>query len=282
MKATYKVDIVNPCSKANWNEMAIDDHAGFCSLCTKNVSDLVNWTDEEIIKFLNKEDHKICARLSYEQMGRIISDYETPKINNWNEVVASALLMTSTNFHASEKNKSDIQYDQNYTSKTDFKKGLTHYSTANDTIKNLISGTLIQKESGKPIPNANIEIKDSDINVNTDLFGTFTILIPENYTKPEIVLMVAEDYGFEGQTQRTLYKNQLPITNIIIEKPSASIGEVIFYKPKKWWQFWKKKISITAKRFFKNMMLYLKVIVLDNYYLYRKLSAGEKILLFFI
>ena len=43
-----------------------------------------------------------------------------------------------------------------------------------------------------------------------------------------------------------------------------------------------KKMSITAKRVFKNMMIYLKVIVLDNYYLYRKLSAEEKILLFFI
>ena len=76
--------------------MAIGDHARFCSLCAQNVSDLVNWTDEEIIKFLNKADHKVCGRLSYEQMGRIISDYETPKINNWNKVVASALLMTST------------------------------------------------------------------------------------------------------------------------------------------------------------------------------------------
>ena len=42
-----------------------------------------------------------------------------------------------------------------------------------------------------------------------------------------------------------------------------------------------KKMRITAKRVFKNMMLYLKVIVLDNYYLYRKTFCHRKNLIIF-
>ncbi len=225
----------------NWNDMRIADQARFCSLCTKNVFDFINWKDKEIINFLDKKDDKICARLSYGQMNRIISIKEKSKINYWNKFVASALLMITTNIYATEKNNATIQYDQFFRSKTSDKNDITDYSVSNDTIRNLITGTLIQKESRKPIPNVIIEVKNTNLKIKTDSLGNFKIFIPENYTKPEIVLVVVADYGFEGQTQRTLYKNELPITNIIIEKPSISIGEVIYYKPKKWWQFWKKR-----------------------------------------
>ncbi|WP_034705644.1 peptidase associated/transthyretin-like domain-containing protein [Chryseobacterium luteum] len=241
MKTTYKLDIESPCKKMDWDEMRIADQAKFCSLCTKNVFDFINWTDEDIINFLNKTDDKICARLSHGQMDRIISIKEKPKINNWNKFIMSALLITTTNIYATEKNNVNIRYDQLLRSKISYKNDIIDYSVSNDTIRNLISGTLIQKESKKPIPNVIIEVKDTDLKINTDSIGSFKFYLPENYTKSEIVLVVVANYGFEGQTQRTFYKNELPITNIIIEQPSMSIGEVIYYKPKKWWQFWKKR-----------------------------------------
>lgn len=241
MNETYKLNIENPCQKANWKEMTISDQARFCSLCDKNVFDFKNWTDEEIINFLNKSDDKICARLSLGQINRIMTIKEKSKVDHWNRIVASALLIVSTNVYATEKNNKILGFSQKYESRISSSNKVRDYAMVNDTIQNIISGTLVKEESRKPIPDIMIEVQNTDLKAKTDSLGNFKILIPENYVKNEIVLMVIAGYGFEGQTQKTIYKNELPITNLIIEKPDELIGEITYYKPKKWWQFWKKR-----------------------------------------
>lgn len=241
MKATYKLNIENPCKKKSWNEMNISDRSRFCSLCSKSVFDFMNWTDEEIINFLNKSDETICARLSYGQINRIISIKEKSKINNWQKIVASILLISSTNIYATNTNVEIIKNFQQYNSET-YKKQIDRPNLIeNDTIKNKISGTLIEEDSKNPIPNVIVEIKGTDIKTETDSLGHFHLLLPKDYSRKEIVIFVNAEYGFEGQTERTIYINELPISNLIIEKPGVLIGEVIYYKPKKWWQFWKKR-----------------------------------------
>lgn len=204
----------------------------------------MNWTDEEIINFLNSSDENICGRLSSKQINRIISIKEKSKIIHWKKIVASiVILLSSTNIYATEKNIETIeQLQQQYNSVTSIDKKVNYQNSfPKDSLKNIISGRLIEQDSKKPIPDTAIKIKDTNIKTETDSLGNFKIHIPKNYSKKEIVLVVIDGYGFEGQTERIVNKNELPITNLIIEKPEVLIGDVIYYKPKKWWQFWKKR-----------------------------------------
>ncbi len=241
MKTNYKLNIENPCKKKNWAEMEVFDKSRFCSLCSKSVFDFKNWSDEQIINFLNKSEDTICARLSHQQMNRIISIKEKSKINNWQNIAASILLIYSTNSYAAENNVHVVDSIQQFNSEKQLNQFGELYSIPGDSIKNIISGTLIEEDSKKPIPNVVIEIKGTDLKTETDSLGHFTFIIPTDYSNEEIVLLVDTEYGFEGQTDRIIYKNELPVTNLLIEKPDVMIGEIIYFQPKKWWQFWKKK-----------------------------------------
>lgn len=241
MKANYKLNIENPCRKKNWDEMEVFDKTRFCSLCSKSVFDFKNWSDEQIINFLNKSEDTICARLSHQQMNRIISIKEKSKINNWQSIAASILLIYSTNSYATESNFKVTDSGQQYNSEKQLNQFSKLHSIPSDSIKNKIAGTLIEEDSKKPIPNVLIEIKGTDLKTETDSLGHFTFIIPTDHSNDEIVLLVDAEYGFEGQTERTVYKNELPMTSLIIEKPNVLIGEIIYFQPKKWWQFWKRK-----------------------------------------
>ena len=239
---TYKLNIENPCKKSSWNEMTISDKSRFCSLCDKKVFDFMNWTDEEVINFLNNSEDNICAKLSLQQINRIIKVKEKFKIYNWQKIAASILLVTSVNTFATNKQTELTEQFQLIESKYSFKSNSKISKIAsNDTIKQIIKGKLIDEESQDPIQNIRIEIKGTQIKSVTDSLGIFEIIIPDNFTNNEIVLLVADSYGFEGPTEKIIFRNELPITNLIIEKPGVLIGEVIYYKPKKWWQFWKRR-----------------------------------------
>lgn len=239
---TYKLNIENPCKKSSWNEMTISDKSRFCALCDKKVFDFLNWTDKEIIDFLNKSDDNICARLSIRQINRIIKVEDKSKIYNWQKIAASILLVTSVNIFASNNQTEITEKNLQFEAKDSFKSNFyLLQSTSNDTIKNIIKGKLVDEDSQNPIPNITIEIKGTQIKSVTDSLGDFEIIVPDNFSNNEIVLLVADSYGFEGPTEKIIFRKELSINNLIIEKPSVLIGEIIYHKPKKWWQFWKRR-----------------------------------------
>jgi hypothetical protein len=213
----------------------------FCSICTKNVFDFTIWTDEEIIFFLNHSDESVCARLNESQLNRILSLNQKSQIKHWHKIVASILILaSSSNIYATE-NKTKQIIPQYPTSKQEDNIEKLSINNPIDSIKNIIRGQLIERSSKEPIKNVFIEIDGTEIRSETDSLGFFQFLIPESFSKNEIVLVVNSEYGFEGKTKRTILKNELPVTNLIIEKRDVLIGEVIYYKPKKWWQFWKRR-----------------------------------------
>lgn len=243
MKTTYKLTIEKPCHKGDWNLMTNSDKGKYCSICTKNVYDFATWTDEEIINFLNTSDESICAKLNYSQLNRIVSLNQKSSIKHWHKIVASLLVfISSSNVYATKKNiELTNQYQSQNKSKEEIEKTLKHNTFPTDSIKNKISGIVIEEDSIKPIKNITIEIKGTQIKTKTDSLGHFSFIIPENYANNEITLMLIAEYGFEGKTEKTVSKNELPLTNLIIVKPYVLLGEVIYYKPKKWWQFWKRR-----------------------------------------
>lgn len=243
MKKKYQLRIENPCQKKGWEEMEAGVRGNYCSICTKNVFDFAMWTDHEIITLISNADEAICARLNTAQVNRIMSIQEKPTLSYWPKVAASLLLLTSfSTVHATavilEK---PAQYQALKKITNQLQKLPEKDLALNDTTKNTISGKLIRRNDKTPIPGIPIQIKGTELKTATDSLGQFELTIPENFRQNEIVLLVIASYGFEGKTQKIVYKSELPIKNLIIEKGDVLIGEVSFSvkKKKKWWQFWK-------------------------------------------
>ena len=240
MNTAYKFKIENPCHKKNWSLMTFSDKGKFCSICTKNVYDFAVLIDEEIIKLLNTSNEPICGKLNYSQLHRVVSINQKSDIKYWNTIVTSLLvLISSSTIYANEKN---LVSTNQYQSKTKFSEEIKKLVIIpNDSIKSKIAGVLIEKGSKKPIPNITLGIKGTVMKTVTDSFGNFEFLIPDNFPSNDITIMLIAEHGFEGKTEITVFKNELPIKNLAIEKPDIIIGEVTFYKAKKWWQFWKRR-----------------------------------------
>ena len=217
-KTAYKLSIENPCHKKDWHTMKDVDKGKFCSVCSKNVMDFATWQDKEIIAYLNNTDASICGRLNHSQLNRIIAINKPSEIKYWHKLVASlVVLTTASNLDATNNivNKPISQQQENSNSKK-----LPYRTVAiNDSIKNVIKGILIEESSNNPIANTEIVVKDTKLTTKTDALGNFEILIPQDYPHDNIVLLVIAGYGFEGQTEKTIAKADLPVTNLIIKKP---------------------------------------------------------------
>ncbi|MBC9929981.1 carboxypeptidase-like regulatory domain-containing protein [Chitinophaga qingshengii] len=221
---TYRLSIKNPCQKKDWANMEDAEKGKFCSVCARHVFDFASWTDDEIIHFINHTDQAVCARMSHEQMNRALSVHPQQDTKRWHKIAAAGLLLltTTTLLYAKEKPAEGMaQYQLQ-----------DHFGTEGatfpkqDSIKNKIKGKLVEERSGRPIAGMNIVLKGTRVSAETDSLGNFSIIVPDNFPGNEIVLVVDGAYGFEGQTQKTVYKKELPITGLVIKKPDVMVGEI--------------------------------------------------------
>jgi hypothetical protein len=63
-----KLNIPKPCDQG-WSNMTPSDNGRFCSSCQKNVIDFTNFSDNELINYLNK-NKSVCGRITENQLNR--------------------------------------------------------------------------------------------------------------------------------------------------------------------------------------------------------------------
>lgn len=210
----------------------------FCSICSKNVTDFTKMKDDEIINFLNKSNESICARLNQSQMNRFLSIEKTDKIKHWNKIAATIALMTISTANYSNTNEDEnFKTELNFNVLLDTKESIIAQTKSNDSILKIIKGKVVEDGWDYPIKTSVI-IKGTKIKTETDSLGNFEIVIPKNYKKSEITLII-KSTGLEDDTEITLQSSELPKYDLIITKNPMMIGEVIIIKRKRWWQFWK-------------------------------------------
>lgn len=228
--STYRLSIKNPCQKREWNDMEDAEKGKFCAVCARHVFDFASWTDDEIIHFINNTNQAVCARMSHEQMNRTLSVQPQRDTKRWHKIAAAGLLLLTTTTHLYAKEKPDESIAQ-YQSQ-DYFETEELLSPKYDSIKNKIKGKLVEERTGRPIAGMNIALKGTRVSAETDSLGNFSIIVPDNFPGNEIVLVVDGAYGFEGQTQKSVYKKELPITGLVIKKPDMMVGEIQIISPK--------------------------------------------------
>lgn len=141
----YSVKIASPCSE-KWNEMRPNAEGRYCEHCQKTVVNFMEMTDNEIATFLHThKGKKVCGAIlpkQTEQKYPFVQAQKTESPVKQYVMAILAGLMTAAPYQAIAINNTLISASELPYVVTNAKKVLS---------QNSISGTLINKENGKPL-----------------------------------------------------------------------------------------------------------------------------------
>ena len=171
---TIQIHLPKPCHE-NWDLMTPAEKGRFCQACQKTVYDFTRSSDRQIIQHL-ESNQATCGRFLASQLDRDLV-VQTSKSNRW-AVVCSGFLslfaFASQEVTAQTKQewvKINSLRDKYNRVPIPQQKGMVDSVPMGAPIK--ISGTVI--DGGIPVPAANITIKGTEKDIQTDFDGKFTI-----------------------------------------------------------------------------------------------------------
>lgn len=243
MKQTnYILKIDNPCNE-NWTLMTTIEQGKYCSVCSKNLIDFTSLSDATIIGLIEKSNGKVCGRFNEKQLNRIIEIKEKQSIGTGIYKLLTGLIFISTtnNIEAKNSGSKDIDSFKTELQQNNHKVSVANDTLPTDTLKNLVSGKIIDIDTKEPLAGAIIQLKGESFGTKTDINGFFKLTISEELLSEKMVFQVL----FVGYTTNefTVHKKDLPIDKELLILPSSAalLGEVVVIKQKgKWWQRKKK------------------------------------------
>ena len=229
-----KLSIENPCSQ-DWNSMTVNEQGKFCDHCAKSVIDFTGLSDEEAIQLISANPGKICGRVKPSQMNRYMMAEKTGSASSSYPLLTGLFIATST--YAVAEPSIQPKMETIETKINEAKWNSTEFPK--DSLIRVVEGIVRDKESN-PMPGVVVKIRDARLGAVTDFDGKFRIVLPDTLSLNVIVLYA--EY-LDGTAPDLIIDRRQPafiaemyITTI---EETPMIGEIIVYKPKKWWQFWK-------------------------------------------
>lgn len=67
--STFSVTIPQPCNE-RWSEMTPTEQGRFCQSCQHQVIDFTKMTDAQIVRYLTKQQGRVCGRMQNFQLNR--------------------------------------------------------------------------------------------------------------------------------------------------------------------------------------------------------------------
>ena len=161
----------------------------FCESCSKNIVDLTDKTDRELIEFFKQKKDDVCGRLLSSQLHREL--VLPPQKNNWNWLLPVAFGATLINPHQTKAISSTyFQIAHNDAPSVSEKQNFVSETPENDIVK----GKVIDSKSSKPLQNVKVKYKNfNNVIAITDSLGSFEIKITEEF-KNEILVFEAYNY----------------------------------------------------------------------------------------
>jgi hypothetical protein len=230
-KTKYQLTITNPCQQ-NWEDMKKQPDGNFCMNCSKSVIDFTAMSDNEIRKYMENNQGKVCGRLLSSQVNRFL-EYKEPSKRSCFYPLLSGLLFIQSNdilaAHLSGKNEfTTITTPQKNIPKN--KEEKEH--TIDNQPKNIIKGQ-ITDEKFFPMPGAIIFLKGSNTRTTADKDGKFSLSIPDTHL-PETKVLEVTYLNFEKQQivlTKKDYNNEIKIKMKKVESCIEILGEIIMITP---------------------------------------------------
>ncbi len=238
-KHHYTIKIENPCSQ-EWGSMLASDQGRYCSHCTKSVIDFTKLSDEEVLKLVLGKESKLCGRLRQDQLNRsMLQAGETKNGSRLYKILASLLLLTTAGSASAQTSQTKPQVVSTDNTNSPPIQTPVQQKQTSGTVKNSVSGKVIDLETKEPLSFAIVSIKNSKVNTMTDANGNFQIVIPDSLLK-EINVLEVRQVGYEPG-EFLAKKSDLPLAKAValIEARSVMLGVMVLEK-RKWWQIRKR------------------------------------------
>ena len=238
-KRNIILNINKPCSE-NWTTMKQNETGKFCLNCSKNVVDFTNLSDLETIKIITQSTTKICGRLNYSQLNRLmIANQGHIHRSRFYNFFAGLLLIGTTSDTKALDQKNQIEMssyiDAQKKPQNDFITNEKILQTK-DTLKNTIKGKVIDSETKEVIEFATIVVKGTKTGCSSDINGNFKLVIPDSLLT-EKINVIASYIGYDS-IEFIFNRTDLPMTKdfIFSFKGQVMMGAIEIVVKKKWWQ----------------------------------------------
>lgn len=243
-----KLSIPKPCSE-NWNEMTPTEKGRFCSVCERNLIDFTHFSDDELLRFVKNNKHKICGRFSKNQLDRKLEStaISENKIIQYSKVAGFVLPSLIAN-----EAYSQISYFEKETPLPVTRKDLVFddsikLTESNNQERFEIKLVIVDSITNEPIPGAYVT-SSKGLKAVSDIDG---LIIFHLYDSVSEIYFEAIEYN---SFSLTINLKEKEIDNPIIVKlqldPKFSNELIVvgtFYVKPKWWQV-RKRIRY-SKRF---------------------------------
>ena len=219
--------------------MTPTDKGKFCMHCSKQVLDLANLKDEEIVSILEKMNGNICAKLDPYRINKPIIISRQNHYSKLYTYLTTLFIFGSVPtlfaIPVSVQTKiASVSY-KNF-ERIDLKK------SNEDSLIKIFRGQVFTEIEGfeEPIPDAEVFVKELNLKTDTDIDGNFSVSIPTDYANDFLTLSITY-LGFEN-VKVSFHKTDWLNKSIFYLKENEGelMGEVaIIYVKKRWWEFWK-------------------------------------------
>lgn len=222
-----EISIKNPCSES-FDEFKMTTKGGFCNLCSKEVVDFTNMSDEKIIEYFKVSKKETCGRFKETQLHTfkalekehksVFASYRT-HIMSFS--LLSLLTLGKTYAQKETKNTHETFLEQ---------KSTDSIKNSND---NFYRG-IIKDEHGYPLPGVSVLVKGTDYGTVTDFDGYYQ-LSKEKIDKNSI--LVASFIGFESiefkvkDFNKTLKQNTEMKEMVCVTMGEVAVDEVYSSSP---------------------------------------------------
>lgn len=205
------ISIPKPCHE-NWEGMTNAEKGKFCNSCQKKVFDFTTASDREIVKAFQQND-QLCGRFLDTQLNR---DLVSPKQRKsiWFATPATIISILGIGTYEA-KAQEPVKTEQ-----TDIKiigKFLVNPQPSIIEVSGIVSDAL------GPLPGATIVIKGTEVNVQTDFDGKYTIRAKKGD------VLVCSFTGYEEITI-PIDDEKENVINIKMNEGNVFLGEAVFHK----------------------------------------------------
>ena len=196
---TVEFQIPEPCSE-NWNEMYPLPGGRFCDKCEKTLVDFTEMTDNELVRFFERNNKKVCGRFRPDQLNKEI---EIPKVpssfQKWKAVAAVATGLFAWNSGSAQVTTQLPvmgKVGPSFQEKVEFIE--LKEKNKPQPLPSIVKG-IVKDESGVPLIGASIFLhKQKHIGTSTNVDGSFELKVPGHLES------FALDFTYTGYETQTI------------------------------------------------------------------------------
>lgn len=217
MPKSLRLNIPEPCHE-NWQQMTPQEQGRFCGSCQKTVVDFSMMSDQEVLNYFLKADHKVCGRFVEDQLNKELPITEKKKRFSWAyvwNVLLATFLLTEANAQVKPKAKPQKvvrtitrtaprvvgDVSPNIVLDPPGKMGEVApnilMGTPEEIIGFTVKGKVIDSKSNLPIIGASIRIKNTSSGTMADTLGNFQLPVK----KKDSLVLEFSAIGYETQTR---------------------------------------------------------------------------------